>query len=140
MPYLSYSMHHYKPMQADNEGERTLNVKKHSRVPNQDLRNQEEGLLRRHDADRTNYDRLLDCYSTHVIHGPSTLDEWYYHFPKDDPQAQKDRSHRNETQVVTEHLLGSPEGQISWPLVRVNQLWLWTLDKSRSCPVLVYLH
>lgn len=78
---------------------------------------------------RIQHQSLLDAYEEKIIHGSSTLDESYYHFGVDG-ESQKDKTRRNRSQVVTgrwkkEQKLGS-----YWPLIRVNQLWMWTIDDS----------
>lgn len=124
MPYLSYAMHCYK---TDHDGTDVVsnkcgNIHCTARRNPPDQRQSE-------DSDRRRYNLLLDCYEGEAIHRSSTLDEWYYHFRSGDPRAQEERRHRNKTQVVTK---ASPQDKNSchWPLIRVNQVWLWTLDES----------
>ena len=90
------------------------------------------------------YKDLIKMYTDggSVIHGSATLDESYYHFAPDDPDAQKDRRDRNRTQVVTKHLHPENHSQAShfegsdmktlrsWPTIRVNQIWIWTIANS----------
>ncbi|KAM0238882.1 hypothetical protein ACHAP5_008571 [Fusarium lateritium] len=69
---------------------------------------------------------LLNAYKDSPFHGPSTLDEFYYHFTDD---SNEEKRMRNQTQVLTKHLY--PEGvedRTYWPLVRVDQLWIWIID------------
>ncbi|RSL46448.1 hypothetical protein CEP54_013846 [Fusarium duplospermum] len=82
-----------------------------------------------------------------VIHESPTLDEWYYQFATDE-KSTKDRESRNRTQVVTKAIEGrkstedvdkstkendewTEEGEKNqpseWTLLRVNQLWVWTI-------------
>lgn len=61
-----------------------------------------------------------------------TLDEWYYHFDLDDLESTKDRNQRNGSQVVHNYLPKGDKKQSHWPLIRVNQLWVWTLGNSMS--------
>ncbi|GJC90402.1 kinase D-interacting substrate [Colletotrichum liriopes] len=68
------------------------------------------------------YGILLDRYEGSVIHGSPTLDEWYYHF---ETGSIGDRNRRNRNQVVTRFL----KGDKSSPMLRVNQLWIWTIDE-----------
>ncbi|KAL3292491.1 1-alkyl-2-acetylglycerophosphocholine esterase, partial [Colletotrichum asianum] len=72
------------------------------------------------------YQVLLDEYKGKIIHGSSTLDESYYHFG-DDPGSIEDRMRRNKTQVVTEIWRKKRLGSY-WLLIRVNQLWIWTIN------------
>ncbi|KAK7706280.1 hypothetical protein SLS64_007619 [Diaporthe eres] len=93
------------------------------------------------------YHKLLEAYKSGVIHGSPTLDEWYYHFGTG-KKSTKDKDHRNRTQVVTKFLKDNKSteerdestkpiqgdkdkagGLGQWPLLRVNQLWVWTLKK-----------
>ncbi|KAK0381850.1 hypothetical protein CLIM01_00749 [Colletotrichum limetticola] len=91
------------------------------------------------------YESLLKEYSESTVHGSPTLDEWYYHFAKGDDEAAKDRLVRNKSQVVTEYLNGgrkseqneynhgssastSSSGELA--LLRVNQVWIWTIGKK----------
>ncbi|KAI2611831.1 hypothetical protein GGR54DRAFT_340844 [Hypoxylon sp. NC1633] len=84
--------------------------------------------------------KLMESYENSVIHGSATLDESYYHFSQGD-KAQKDRLRRNGSQVVTKQLESSCEDteqdqqcegeQVAcWPLLRVNQVWIWTIDEK----------
>lgn len=88
---------------------------------------------------RKNSKQLLECYKDYTIHRSSTLDEWYYQFPSD-PDSQMDRKDRNMTQVVTKGLLINPDKEVHWPLIMVNQLWLWTIDKSMCYCILLRCH
>lgn len=135
MPYLSYSMHSWKFDDDKNDEERSRHTKEHFRTPAQGPR---ERVAEKYDDDRKKDEHLLYCYKKHVIHAPATLDEWYYHFPIDD-DSQNDRRHRNETQVVSEHMLEGTRAVYGshWPLVRVNQLWMWNIDKSMTRSELV---
>ncbi|KAI1205140.1 uncharacterized protein F4807DRAFT_444149 [Annulohypoxylon truncatum] len=72
---------------------------------------------------------LFDAYKDKVIHGFPTLDESYYHFTKDE-SAQEDRTHRNETQVITKALRRHKGNPSEWPLLRVNQLWIWVINDN----------
>ena len=80
------------------------------------------------------YEKLMKTYEHSVIHGSATLDESYYHFAPDDDDAQKDRKCRNGTQVVTKlaKLIENNSGKDPdcWPILRVNQLWIWTIADS----------
>lgn len=92
------------------------------------------------------YERLDDSKSS-VIHESPTLDEWYYQFATD-KSSKDDRDRRNESQVVTRAMKGrestkavverTKEGKKGakkdgkkepgeWTLIRVNQLWAWTI-------------
>ncbi|KAJ4313171.1 hypothetical protein N0V84_009550 [Fusarium piperis] len=81
------------------------------------------------------YRDLLKHYQDNdtVIHGSATLDESFYHFSgkKETPEQEaqeEDRRQRNRSQVVTKSKY--PEGVSGkpyWPLVRVNQLWVWII-------------
>ena len=94
-------------------------------------------------ANQTKYERLLEAYSSSGNHRSPTLDEWYYHFGKGE-KSQEDKDHRNVTQVVTKFANiddESIEGQGNnkaeqgkpdkWTVLRVNQLWIWTLADSK---------
>ncbi|KAK1488528.1 hypothetical protein CABS01_02158 [Colletotrichum abscissum] len=94
------------------------------------------------------YKSLLEAYEAHspqsVIHKSPTLDEWYYHFAKNQKSAD-DRDHRNRNQVVTKYWrreetreqTGQSEvssmasgftGELT--LLRVNQVWIWTIGNK----------
>lgn len=97
---------------------------------------------------RARYAELVAAYPiTSAVHGSPTLDEWYYHFQKDDETSDKDRLHRNMNQVVTKyqrrrklrekngHKNGGfvshcSSGELS--LLRVNQIWIWIIGNSKS--------
>lgn len=70
------------------------------------------------------------------VHYSPTLDEHYYHFAVGDVASQEDRDLRNENQVVTKYLYRKGlDKQASWKVLRVNQLWAWTIrdgELSRS--------
>ncbi|KAF3024990.1 hypothetical protein E8E14_013975 [Neopestalotiopsis sp. 37M] len=76
---------------------------------------------------RQRYEALLEEYKDKIVHGSSTLDESYYHFGEDESSL-KDRKRRNESQVVTYSWLKDEKLGSYWPLIRVNQLWIWTID------------
>ena len=90
---------------------------------------------------KSEYETLLNAYEGQVVHGSPTLDEAYYHFGPD-KASQDSRRHRNKDQVVTKTLSAKQnqepqvnpeqrrEGQRQWPLLRVNQLWIWIIDNG----------
>ncbi|KAF3812131.1 hypothetical protein GCG54_00009815 [Colletotrichum gloeosporioides] len=62
------------------------------------------------------------------VHYSPTLDKHYYHFAVGDVASQEDRDLRNENQVVTKYLYRKGlDKQVSWKVLRVNQLWAWTI-------------
>ncbi|KAM0221246.1 hypothetical protein ACHAQD_005600 [Fusarium lateritium] len=95
------------------------------------------------------YQELLVAYNGLVIHESPTLDEWYYHFAKDDQKSVNDRNTRNQEQVVTKFLKerekakkyesnaevagqaskrpkpAEPRSDDHWIVLRVNQIWIW---------------
>ncbi|RSL47701.1 hypothetical protein CEP53_009834 [Fusarium sp. AF-6] len=98
-------------------------------------------------AMKTTYEGLKDSKSP-VIHESPTLDEWYYQFATDE-KSTKDRKSRNRTQIVTKALEGrkgteeddealeesdrsTKEGEENepekWTLLRINQVWAWTIS------------
>ncbi|KAK7427617.1 hypothetical protein QQZ08_005892 [Neonectria magnoliae] len=82
--------------------------------------------------------KLFKAYKNEVIHQPSTLDEFYYHFATDE-ESRLDQKERNRTQVVTKYLRGQEvQDWVTWPLLRVSQLWIWVIEDkwlitSNSC-------
>ncbi|KAF5720983.1 ankyrin [Fusarium mundagurra] len=82
-------------------------------------------------------DELQDKYQgkDKQQHGSPTLDEWYYQFAQEDDEAVKDQNSRNESQVVSKYLKEN-EGRSEskhpnqWTVVRVNQLWIWTISQD----------
>ncbi|KAK1711763.1 hypothetical protein BDP67DRAFT_566638 [Colletotrichum lupini] len=114
MPYLSYAT-----QCREEEGEEPFS-------PTPDVEDDPKNVLQALRAEKYKYEQLLSTYKPGVIHGSSTLDEWYYHFASDQ-EASKDRKARNESQVVTKGLPGKIEDKDFWPLIRVNQLWIWTI-------------
>ncbi|KAF4499446.1 het-6-heterokaryon incompatibility [Fusarium agapanthi] len=121
MPYLSYSTH----------------------CKNWDwgLAPDDWDLKQRHD----HYEELLDTYKgkDKQQHGSPTLDEWYYQFAQEDSEAINDQSCRNESQVVSKYLRENErEGDMGiyrepnqWTVVRVNQVWIWTVSTTTSSPL-----
>lgn len=88
---------------------------------------------------------LVKTYKDEVVHRSPTLDDWYYHFVTGDDDADKDKKHRDETQVVTKSLeMGSGDSKNDhWRFLRVDQLWMWTLGESMLSTKLIsvlYLH
>jgi hypothetical protein len=98
------------------------------------------------------YQDLTNTYSgqgTHQ-HGSPTLDEWYYNFAKDNKEATRDRNDRNNNQVVSKYRKEGPKkakqggnkSKNSEPyqctVVRVNQLWIWTISESQSLLYPIY--
>ena len=80
----------------------------------------------------TAYKRLLDVYNEKVIHGSRTLDESYYQTTPD-KDAKDDMAERNKDQVVTKWARSNRNGgEISWTILRVDQLWLWVIDPSKA--------
>ncbi|KAM0497316.1 hypothetical protein ACHAP8_006806 [Fusarium lateritium] len=127
MPYLSFSSYHkedennlVKPCDPEQHYERGDAITGAS-----DMHKTAE--LRR-------YQRrlLLQAYEeeTQPIHSSPTLDEYYYHF-RMSGKSREQRVARNETQVVTKELYKSGEkGEKVWTLLRVNQLWAWTIGEE----------
>ncbi|KXH50150.1 hypothetical protein CSIM01_07374 [Colletotrichum simmondsii] len=83
---------------------------------------------------------LFDAYKG-FIHGSPTLDEYYHHFTED-PESMADQAMRNRDQVVMKHwqkqVRLKDEEITTWPLLRVGQLWIWTIGEkwmitSTSC-------
>ncbi|CAH0054474.1 unnamed protein product [Clonostachys solani] len=74
-------------------------------------------------------DSLLGAHPNSAVHTSPTLDEWYYGFTQGD-EFSKDKNYRNENQVATRELVGDVNELAHWPLLRVNQLWIWTLDNK----------
>lgn len=85
------------------------------------------------------YEDLLEAYTANGskssgAHESPTLDEWYYHF-EFDRESTRDKDHRNGSQIVTKfhakYKRDATEAQPNnWVLLRVNQLWVWTIDNS----------
>ncbi|KAF4943187.1 hypothetical protein FGADI_13572 [Fusarium gaditjirri] len=81
------------------------------------------------------YDYLMQSYEGQQQHGSPTLDEWYYQFAQDDQEATDDQEKRNESQVVSKYLKETEDASSNfrrnqWTVVRVNQLWIWTIAKK----------
>ncbi|KAI8192079.1 hypothetical protein K4K48_001914 [Colletotrichum sp. SAR 10_66] len=78
---------------------------------------------------RIKYQKLFDEYRGNIVHGSSTLDESYYHFGDDDDST-REKERRNTSQVTTD-IWGDEEDLASyWLLIRVNQLWMWTIGNK----------
>ncbi|KAE9580146.1 hypothetical protein CGMCC3_g3834 [Colletotrichum fructicola] len=96
---------------------------------------------------RKKYRKLFDEYDKEDeqnIHGSSTLDESYYHFGEDEDST-NDKIRRNESQVATDYWRKQQEKREEekweqdkqdkeeesyWLLIRVNQLWIWTINNK----------
>ncbi|KAF5581079.1 ankyrin unc44 [Fusarium pseudoanthophilum] len=91
---------------------------------------QDTKLKEAHQANQS----LLDSYNgkDEQQHGSPTLDEWYYQFAQDDPEATNDQKQRNKSQVVSKYLKENEDERSAskgnrCTVVRVNQLWIWTI-------------
>ncbi|KAL6352541.1 hypothetical protein LRP88_14311 [Fusarium phalaenopsidis] len=121
MPYLYFSTYH-----QIESGKRMTGTETQS-----DLEKKVQAEIEMRDA-------LFEAYRKSVIHQPTTLDEFYYQFASDKDSV-GDRDSRNKDQVVTKYLQGLDiKKQRFWPLLRVSQLWIWTIDDkwlitSTSC-------
>ncbi|OTB10035.1 hypothetical protein K445DRAFT_269562 [Daldinia sp. EC12] len=79
---------------------------------------------------------LKEDYNDSVVHSSATLDEAYYHFDLENAPTLEERNRRNRSQVVTKQLDSEPKDprqprQKPWPLLRVNQIWIWAIDDSK---------
>ncbi|VUC26309.1 unnamed protein product [Clonostachys rosea] len=120
IPYLSFAK--YCRGKCSDDSENARNDAPHEKMKRKKL-HEESHRCR----------NLLDKYKNRVIHGPSTLDEWYYHFAAEDAakdNSSKDRHRRNKTQVVTKSLKDNTNEGDHWRLVRVNQLWVWVIGSK----------
>lgn len=129
MPYLSFST-----QCAGTDDRESKDTQYHFQSSNQEHIKQgaEDVQLQRLYEERNKYQSLLSDHENQIIHRSPTLDEWYYHFDTHDPESTKDRDQRNESQVVHKYLPKGDKKQTHWPLIRVNQLWVWTLGNSMS--------
>ncbi|KAG5810588.1 hypothetical protein H9Q74_005719 [Fusarium xylarioides] len=106
--------------------------------PDQDTKDHpaEHGIIQHPNAGKTmckireaqqKHAKLVGAYPKMAVHYSPTLDEWYYHFATD--EASEDRKYRNENQVVTKSLKSERSGSETehWRLIRINQLWMWTI-------------
>ncbi|KAI0171111.1 hypothetical protein BJ166DRAFT_212861 [Pestalotiopsis sp. NC0098] len=81
----------------------------------------------------TRYKKLSGSYVGSILHGPRSLDRFYYNALQDDKMDERDRS-----QVVTRRLLEKDfvkEGVVQrgiseWPYITVDQLWVWVIDEE----------
>lgn len=78
----------------------------------------------------TKYKQLLSAYKGKMVHGTRSLDQFYYH-------SLPDMKDRNKNQVVTRSFLGGKHGNgvkgdaECWPILTVDQLWLWVIDEGK---------
>ncbi|KAJ3549020.1 hypothetical protein NM208_g720 [Fusarium decemcellulare] len=72
------------------------------------------------------YNQLLKVYKGGALHQSPTLDEAYYHFASDGV-SKKEQDVRNRSQVVTKYLKEEKDLRGGWTLIRVKQLWIWTI-------------
>ncbi|KAJ4127730.1 hypothetical protein NW768_008002 [Fusarium equiseti] len=118
MPFLEFSMYHRDEDRASSESIYAEGDSRTTGVRPLDETKILEDLKKRR--------ALLSAYKASPFHGPSTLDEFYYHFTED---SNEEKNMRNRTQVVTKYLYPNGlEGQSFWPLLRVSQLWIWIID------------
>lgn len=212
MPYLVYSDYPAKPEEEAKMNEKTDNTREREKEllatvdphSSPTKPEQSEGDQARNNGPRAQrmnqrwkslrdkaerHKKLRTKYEKDVFHRCSTLDESYYHFKIGNSAAEKDRNHRNRTQIVAESERrqkreeaeakrggkGSesrgtgrktvPEGVMQhgwterarawlrsnrrtkdsqegkdptydldgeqhWPVLRVNQLWVWVIGKG----------
>lgn len=107
----------------------------------------EDGKLdddsKKHKMARDNDRALLKAYKDLPIHVSPTLDEWYYEFNPKDEQSKSDRDQRNQSQIykkfqnddhgnieVNQATVDSVDKPRTWPVLRVNELWVWTFANS----------
>lgn len=99
---------------------------------------------------RKTHNSFLKNYADDLVHGSRTLDEFYYQHlianekedgsppkpgSKSDAQQMRlaDIEVRNRTQVVSRHFhSGELMSQSHWDILRVDQLWMWIIDESKS--------
>jgi Mg2+ and Co2+ transporter CorA len=118
MPYLEFSMYHRDETQASSNSTNTEDDSQTATVRSLKETKVLDDLERRKS--------LLNAYKASPFHGPSTLDEFYYHFTD---ESNEEKSMRNKTQVVTKYLYPNGlEGRNYWSLLRVSQLWIWIVD------------
>lgn len=88
-----------------------------------------------------NDDRLVSYYTTqnHVVHGPRTLDEYFYHSCRL-REAEKTMDERNRDQVLSKTLHDDLCDRDDWVLVNVDQLWIWIVNYSMYLVFLPFLH
>ncbi|KAM6534117.1 hypothetical protein FALCPG4_007054 [Fusarium falciforme] len=126
MPYLYFSTYH-----QSESGEPMTDEQRASTKTPLDLEKKVQDEIEMREA-------LFEAYQKSVIHQPTTFDEFYYQFASDKDSV-GDRNSRNKDQVVTKYLQGLDiKKQRFWPLLRVSQLWIWTIDDkwlitSTSC-------
>lgn len=127
MPYLSFST---QCAGTDAKGVKdTDNSSQTSKQENGEQGGEYSELTRLH-LEREQHQSVLSDHESQTIHRSSTLDEWYYHFDLSDPESAKDKYERNKSQVVQNYLPNDVKKKSHWPLIRVNQLWGWTLGNS----------
>ncbi|KAL5591313.1 hypothetical protein FOVSG1_010202 [Fusarium oxysporum f. sp. vasinfectum] len=113
MPYFTYSTH--CDNWDDTQGTESRGLRK--------AHNHHEQLMRKYNG------------KDQQQHGSPTLDEWYYQFAQDNNDAKEDQKKRNKSQVVSKYLKeNEDEGDAlkrnQWTVVRVNQLWIWTISND----------
>ncbi|KAF5009198.1 hypothetical protein FDECE_4563 [Fusarium decemcellulare] len=128
MPYLSLSTYHtrdrkHPKLSATDELELQEQIE-----PTQSEDDSQKAAKAMYRREQRN--RLFRAYRGKPIHASPTLDEYYYHFGKD-AESEKDQDLRNSDQVVTKYLHPQGvEGAATWSLLRVNQLWAWTIGED----------
>ncbi|ETS81870.1 hypothetical protein PFICI_06872 [Pestalotiopsis fici W106-1] len=82
-------------------------------------------------SNRERHKELLEKYKGRILHGPRSLDRFYYNTL---PQPEMDE--RDQSQVITRGLLnlkmGDPFPKVfrKWPYLTVDQLWVWVIDEE----------
>lgn len=128
MPYFTFSTQH----QDDREKE----------VSQLEPSEQDKSPKKLSEA-KDEYRELISAYEKvdGIVHGSATLDESYYHFDSNDSNGGLSSTEclkRNKSQVVTKRLEDNDNfaetDKSIWELVRVNQVWAWTIGKSKDPP------
>ncbi|KAF2186042.1 hypothetical protein K469DRAFT_687459 [Zopfia rhizophila CBS 207.26] len=76
------------------------------------------------DERKKKYDKLEEWYKDKILHGPRTLDRFYYY-------SLSDTGYRDATQVVTKYIDERTGRKQDEPqkILQVDQLWLWVIDE-----------
>lgn len=78
----------------------------------------------RSDPSKKTYEQLKAAYRGKTIHGSRSLDQFYY-------RSLSDVSKRNKSQVATRYLVKELGKSPDWPILTVDQLWLWVVDEGK---------
>jgi hypothetical protein len=118
MPYLTFATYTRPGTKPTDESERNTRLFKAYNEKNDGKNNGQKDGKNDGQNDGKN--------DSKIMHGSRTFDQFYY-------QSLDDTEDRDSSQVVTRYAdTKKNRNPDRWDILRVDQLWLWVIDKSMS--------